>query len=86
MPGGIVEPIPGPTAILAALVASGLPPYPFTFAGFPPPKSGKRRTFYKTWAPLGHTLVYFESPTASYPAWRTPSPRWETARPPSAGS
>ncbi len=57
-----VEPIPGPSAILAALVASGLPPYPFTFAGFPPPKSGKRRNFYKGWAELGHTLVVFESP------------------------
>ncbi len=42
--GIVIEPIPGPSALLAALVASGLPPYPFTFAGFPPPKSGKRRT------------------------------------------
>lgn len=57
-----IEPIPGPAAPLAALVASGLPPYPFTFAGFPPPKSGKRRTFYQGWAALGHTLVIFESP------------------------
>jgi 16S rRNA (cytidine1402-2'-O)-methyltransferase len=57
-----IEPIPGPSALLAALVASGLPPYPFTFAGFPPPKSGKRRTFYKEWAALGHTLILFESP------------------------
>jgi 16S rRNA (cytidine1402-2'-O)-methyltransferase len=57
-----VEPIPGPSALLAALVASGLPPYPFTFAGFPPPKSGKRRSFYKAWAGLGHTLILFESP------------------------
>jgi 16S rRNA (cytidine1402-2'-O)-methyltransferase len=57
-----VEPIPGPSALLAALVASGLPPYPFTFAGFPPPKSGKRRSFYKEWASLGHTLIFFESP------------------------
>jgi 16S rRNA (cytidine1402-2'-O)-methyltransferase len=57
-----IEPIPGPSALLAALVASGLPPYPFTFAGFPPPKSGKRRTFYKEWAALGHTLIFFESP------------------------
>ncbi len=44
--GARVEPIPGPAAPVAALVASGLPPYPFTFAGFPPPKTGKRRTFY----------------------------------------
>jgi 16S rRNA (cytidine1402-2'-O)-methyltransferase len=60
--GHRVEPIPGPSAILAALVASGLPPYPFTFGGFPPPKSGKRRTFYRRLAPLAQTLVCFESP------------------------
>ena len=41
------KPIPGASAPLAALVVSGLPPYPFTFAGFAPPKSGKRRTFYR---------------------------------------
>lgn len=57
-----IEPIPGPAAPLAALVVSGLPPYPFTFAGFPPPKTGKRRTFYRGWTDLGHTLVIFESP------------------------
>jgi 16S rRNA (cytidine1402-2'-O)-methyltransferase len=60
--GHRVEPIPGPSAVLAALVASGLPPYPFTFGGFPPPKSGKRRTFYRTLGALDHTLVVFESP------------------------
>ena len=60
--GHRVEAIPGPSAILAALVASGLPPYPFTFAGFPPPRSGKRRSFFRDLAGLGHTLVYFESP------------------------
>ncbi len=60
--GHRVEPIPGPSAILAALVASGLPPYPFTFTGFPPPKPGKRRTFFRKLGALGHTLVVFESP------------------------
>jgi 16S rRNA (cytidine1402-2'-O)-methyltransferase len=60
--GAQIEPIPGPSALLAALVASGLPPYPFTFAGFPPPKGGKRRTFYRRFAGLGHTLVVYESP------------------------
>jgi 16S rRNA (cytidine1402-2'-O)-methyltransferase len=63
-----IEPIPGAAAPLAALVVSGLPPYPFTFAGFPPPKSGKRRTFYKGWAALGHTLVFFESPHRLLPS------------------
>ena len=57
-----IEPIPGPAAPLAALVVSGLPPYPFTFGGFPPPKTGKRRAFYRGWADLGHTLILFESP------------------------
>jgi 16S rRNA (cytidine1402-2'-O)-methyltransferase len=57
-----IEPIPGPSAALAALVASGLPPQPFTFAGFPPPKSGRRRAFYRALAPLPHTHVVFESP------------------------
>lgn len=63
-----IEPIPGPAAPLAALVVSGLPPYPFTFAGFSPPKSGKRRTFFKQWAGLGHTLVFFESPHRLIPS------------------
>ncbi|HVR96221.1 MAG TPA: 16S rRNA (cytidine(1402)-2'-O)-methyltransferase [Thermoanaerobaculia bacterium] len=63
-----VEPVPGPSALLAALVASGLPPYPFTFAGFAPPKSGKRRTFYRGLAGLGHTLIVFESPHRLLPS------------------
>jgi len=60
--GHRIEPIPGPSAILAALVGSALPPQPFTFAGFPPPKSGKRRTFWRGLGELGHTVVVFESP------------------------
>lgn len=60
--GHRVEPIPGPSAALAALVVSGLPPHPFTFCGFPPPKRGKRRTFYERFADLAHTLVVYESP------------------------
>ena len=57
-----VEALPGPSAILAALVVSGLPPYPFTFLGFPPPKQGKRRRFFEAHARYGHTVVFFESP------------------------
>jgi 16S rRNA (cytidine1402-2'-O)-methyltransferase len=61
--GGIpVIPVPGASAALAALVVSGLPPYPFTFAGFPPPKAGRRRRFYENLARLGHTAVVYESP------------------------
>ena len=60
--GHRVQPVPGPSAILAALSVSGLPPYPFTFVGFPPPKAGKRRSFLARWAELPHSLVLFESP------------------------
>jgi len=60
--GAAVEAIPGPSALLAALVVSGLPPLPFTFGGFPPPKGGKRRTFFARLAALGHTVVFYESP------------------------
>lgn len=60
--GITVEPVPGPSAVTAALVVSGLPPHPFTFAGFPPPKAGRRRRFYARFAALDHTLVVFESP------------------------
>ncbi len=66
--GIAIEPIPGPSAVLTALVASALPPAPFTFAGFPPPKSGKRRTFYRALAALDHTLVFFESPHRLLPS------------------
>ncbi len=57
-----IEPVPGPSAILAALVVSALPPYPFTFAGFPPAKVKRRRYFFRQLKDLGHTLILFESP------------------------
>jgi 16S rRNA (cytidine1402-2'-O)-methyltransferase len=57
-----VRAVPGPSAALAALAVSGLPPYPFTFAGFVPRKAGKRRSFLASLAALRHTCVVFESP------------------------
>ena len=60
--GIAVEHRPGPSAVMTALVLSGLPPYPFTFVGFPPRKRGKRRRFFHRFAGLDHTLVLFESP------------------------
>ncbi|MCP4202172.1 MAG: 16S rRNA (cytidine(1402)-2'-O)-methyltransferase [bacterium] len=66
--GVTVEAVPGPSALLAALVVSALPPHPFTFIGFPPPKSGKRRTFFVRFADLGHTVIFFESPHRLLPS------------------
>lgn len=57
-----VCPIPGPSAVLAALVGSGLPALPFLFAGFPPRKAGARRAHFAALAERRETLVLFESP------------------------
>ena len=55
-----VTPVPGPSAPLAALCASGLPPQPFVFLGFPPRKAGEIRKFFAPWAVLPATLCFFE--------------------------
>ena len=58
--GIAVSPVPGPSAPLAALCASGLPPYPFAFLGFAPRKKAEREAFFAPWAALSVTLVFFE--------------------------
>jgi 16S rRNA (cytidine1402-2'-O)-methyltransferase len=57
-----VVPIPGPSAILAGLVASGLPMHAFTFLGFLPRKAGERRRLLATMRDSPHSQVVFESP------------------------
>jgi 16S rRNA (cytidine1402-2'-O)-methyltransferase len=54
--------IPGPSAITTALMASGMPASSFTFAGFLPPKSSKRKARLSELNHLEHPLVFFESP------------------------
>lgn len=54
--------IPGATAVIMALVLSGLPAHSFTYRGFPPRKSGKRQRFLAVDADSPHTLVFYESP------------------------
>jgi 16S rRNA (cytidine1402-2'-O)-methyltransferase len=60
--GARVEAIPGPSAVLTALVSSGLPTDGFLFAGFPPPKSLARRAWLDELASERRTLVFFEAP------------------------
>jgi 16S rRNA (cytidine1402-2'-O)-methyltransferase len=65
--GHRVTAVPGPSAALAALAVSGLPPAPFLFLGFLPPKAGARRARIAEIARLeaaglGATLVLFEAP------------------------
>jgi 16S rRNA (cytidine1402-2'-O)-methyltransferase len=56
-----VIPIPGASAVITALSASGLPTHEFTFLGFLPHKKG-RETLFKEIAESDRTMVFYESP------------------------
>lgn len=60
--GVSVSPVPGPSAGLAALVASGLPTDHFTFVGFLPRRGGDRRRVIASLAALPHVGIVFEAP------------------------
>ncbi len=61
-----VESLPGASAVLTALTASGLPTDKFVFAGYPPRKPGHRKTFFenikKSQEFLKTTVILFEAP------------------------
>ena len=59
--GAKVHPVPGASAVLAALSVAGLPTDRFLFAGFLPPKSAARRTALEELAAVRATLVVYES-------------------------
>lgn len=56
-----IIPLPGPTAFVPALVASGLPVNEFRFFGFPPQKKG-RKSFIESLASVDCTMILYESP------------------------
>ena len=60
--GHRVVPIPGASAVLATVAASGLPSDSFLFAGFLPVKDGQKRARLNTFAATPATLLFFESP------------------------
>ncbi|WP_019905434.1 16S rRNA (cytidine(1402)-2'-O)-methyltransferase [Methylobacterium sp. 77] len=60
--GIAVTPIPGPSAVMTAIVAAGLPTDRFFFEGFLPQKSGARRNRLAALGQIPGTLVLFESP------------------------
>src|SRR3989475_1668067 len=60
--GHEVVPVPGTAAVIAALVAAGLPTREFTFVGFPEKKSGARRKELARLLAEERTLVIYESP------------------------
>lgn len=57
-----VVPVPGASAILAAVCAAGLPTDRFTFVGFLPDKPGKRRRALEEIKNIPHTLIFYVSP------------------------
>ena len=60
--GITVVPVPGPSAVISALAASGLPTDAFEFRGFLPAKAGQRRTALEEIRGLQHTVVFYEAP------------------------
>lgn len=58
--GSPVFPIPGPSAVLAALTVAALPTDRFLFAGFPPTKAIARRAFLEDLAAVRATLIFYE--------------------------
>lgn len=57
-----VVPVPGPTALISALVASGLPSDEFFFGGFLPARSGQRRARLAELSAIPSTLILYEAP------------------------
>lgn len=57
-----VIPIPGPSAAITALSASGLPTDSFVFIGFPPKQSGKRAKLLQSLDKEERTVIFYESP------------------------
>ncbi|MDM7917029.1 MAG: 16S rRNA (cytidine(1402)-2'-O)-methyltransferase [Candidatus Eisenbacteria bacterium] len=57
-----VEVVPGASAVLAALLASGMPSEQFCFAGYVPPREGGRRRFLEAALDSPRTIVLFETP------------------------
>src|SRR4030095_7875875 len=57
-----VVPVPGPSALISALIAAGLPTEEFFFAGFLPAKSNARRTRLNELKSVPGTLIFYEAP------------------------
>ncbi|HEX9757933.1 MAG TPA: 16S rRNA (cytidine(1402)-2'-O)-methyltransferase [Nitrospiria bacterium] len=57
-----IIPIPGPTALIAALTGSGAPPDRFTFEGFAPRKRGPRQRWFESLQQETKTILFYESP------------------------
>lgn len=60
--GLVVDCVPGPSAVLVALVLSGMPTRRFAFEGFPPRQASRRNEFFRRLVEEERTVVFFEAP------------------------
>ena len=58
----VVVPVPGPSALISALIAAGLPTDEFFFAGFLPSRTNARRTRLSELQSIPGTLIFYEAP------------------------
>jgi 16S rRNA (cytidine1402-2'-O)-methyltransferase len=68
--------IPGPNAIITALVASGLSTKRFAFDGFPPRRMGERKSFFDSLKDEHRTMVFYESPHRLLPTLKGMLASW----------
>lgn len=61
-----IEPIPGPSAVMAALSVAGVSTSTFSFLGFPPTRSKARKQWFERLKRVDHTAVFFEAPHRIY--------------------
>jgi len=69
--GITITSVPGPTAMITALVVSGLPTSHFTFDGFPPRKESERKAFFRGIKSDPRTIILYESPLRLLPTLKT---------------
>lgn len=74
--GCVVEVLPGASAVLTALVASGFPPEPFVFLGYVPSSSGRRLHFVEEVEREARTVVFFEVPHRIHRTLQAGAERW----------
>ena len=72
--------IPGPTALITALVASALPTHPFVFLGFPPNRGSAHRAFFSAHSVLQMTIILYESPRRLKKTLQTMLDAWGNRR------
>jgi len=75
-----VRVVPGPSAVVSALVVSGLPSDRFAFEGFLPRRGGERRTRLEALSKEARTMVFFESPRRLVSTLRAMSDAWGDRR------